>query len=1315
MYKVLSGILTDRLYRLAERYGLIDPSQEGFRRLHSTQRQVQSLHWAFEAAAEQKKRLYVVYLDFANAFNSVDHEALWRWLREMNVPDIDLLRSLYHESSYVADLPYGKSAPIPLTRGTKQGDKLSPLLFDLIFNCLLLALRATGIAHRLMTGLRTPARGFADDLVLCTESPEDMSRLLNVVADFCQWSGMRIKLQKSVASAFDFARKEELPTGGILYKGVPLVHLPADASFCYLGVRASILARTAGGRRPPQWRPSASPNLDAEKAHVFSVTKDLIGVAKQHRYLLSQMVPAMDMVASARFRYSAALVPWSDAELDRLYKTWLQLHRAAWRLTPGFPSAPFVLPGEQAGLPVSHPRVALVQALTTHIEQLCALPDDLRLTTIDRYIRLCNRCGCHNERELAEHLQSRGKLLRCPIARLLKACGQLGVQVRLPACLTLGKRVRELSWHGLLGHLRSRALAPDAADQLRADFATVEVSWPDICCRLRRRGVGSPRMLVINPRGPQGVWLLPSTLPRNPGWLEPLRRTLCCANTAILFPLLDRGEGVPDEAVHQALLHDVLHGLRMGDVSVSSLFADGRWDTLRSSATWLSWQLTLQRHGLPVSRDVWATGHERSRGPILDLLLLGGCPDANPAVLRDLCVELAPYLRSARMDQRMEERSPLTWEPVCLHPDAALFALTDSTAGSAAYGPYDTSTRDGLVRVERAGHHVGTVKQSRFGLLSAAYDPEELCQALPAWIAAIEIDEAAKGVPSTEFWAQVQGVLEGDCILGCNPLVAPAAFARAFRNMGSLEGWGHADRSPITRAVYSLLTIPKLEQLHMCRGLTAEGCWYVLTRRSTLAPEMKRHLEARANPCHVFPRGTRAAAAKGSWRTGKMGTTKILENWSLWASLGAAPNQQRRAELKLRLTALHFTVEGVAPSDPLGREVAYGPTGAVYQYDGILVATDGSLKDDGSMGAAFVSMGERIPARSVAVFCSASSTRPELTAIALALEACPATENLTILTDSLDSLTTLFHLRRADFPISLYRNPTRQLYIHIVRLLNRRHAAGVLTRLIKVKAHCGEPLNEAADALASAAAEADGAPMSGELHLDPCAVHFYLNHNAPVEWDSRVRKFLTRESARQAAAKLLEPRSRRDGTDVVPAITTSWLMRQDQGRQVLGASLRAMRTNAAKRRVLQTLAGAFPGNALLYKWKIRTSGACDLCGAPAETQAHIQCVCVALKGARISAHHNLAGMVFSAIAAGGHGWMVYRELTLAGLQGLPVPAAAIAEWSRMWDEMTDRDLETATDADSERALASGIRRKRPDGWAVHWGRRRVLVLRVHSR
>jgi hypothetical protein len=54
---------------------------------------------------------------------------------------VGLLQSLHHELSYVADLPYGQSASIPgpLSRGNNQGDKLSPWLFDLIFNYLLLA------------------------------------------------------------------------------------------------------------------------------------------------------------------------------------------------------------------------------------------------------------------------------------------------------------------------------------------------------------------------------------------------------------------------------------------------------------------------------------------------------------------------------------------------------------------------------------------------------------------------------------------------------------------------------------------------------------------------------------------------------------------------------------------------------------------------------------------------------------------------------------------------------------------------------------------------------------------------------------------------------------------------------------------------------------------------------------------------------------------------------------------------------------------------------------------------------------------------
>ena len=58
-YKILSALITDRLTRMCERHGLQDPSQEGFRRLRSTQRQVQSLHWVIEDVAEKKGKLYL--------------------------------------------------------------------------------------------------------------------------------------------------------------------------------------------------------------------------------------------------------------------------------------------------------------------------------------------------------------------------------------------------------------------------------------------------------------------------------------------------------------------------------------------------------------------------------------------------------------------------------------------------------------------------------------------------------------------------------------------------------------------------------------------------------------------------------------------------------------------------------------------------------------------------------------------------------------------------------------------------------------------------------------------------------------------------------------------------------------------------------------------------------------------------------------------------------------------------------------------------------------------------------------------------------
>jgi ribonuclease HI len=68
-----------------------------------------------------------------------------------------------------------------------------------------------------------------------------------------------------------------------------------------------------------------------------------------------------------------------------------------------------------------------------------------------------------------------------------------------------------------------------------------------------------------------------------------------------------------------------------------------------------------------------------------------------------------------------------------------------------------------------------------------------------------------------------------------------------------------------------------------------------------------------------------------------------------------------------------------------------------------------------------------------------------------------------ILTDSKASMDLLRSMQREDFPLWLYRHPARQLLVYVARLINQRAANGVVTRLGKVKAHAGDPLNEAAD------------------------------------------------------------------------------------------------------------------------------------------------------------------------------------------------------------------------------------------------------------
>ena len=71
--------------------------QAGFRKGRGTSDQIAKIHWTIEKAREFQENIYFCFIDYAKAFNCVDHNKLWKILKEMGIPDhlTCLLRNLY--------------------------------------------------------------------------------------------------------------------------------------------------------------------------------------------------------------------------------------------------------------------------------------------------------------------------------------------------------------------------------------------------------------------------------------------------------------------------------------------------------------------------------------------------------------------------------------------------------------------------------------------------------------------------------------------------------------------------------------------------------------------------------------------------------------------------------------------------------------------------------------------------------------------------------------------------------------------------------------------------------------------------------------------------------------------------------------------------------------------------------------------------------------------------------------------------------------------------------------------------------------------
>ena len=106
--------------------------QAGFRKGRGTRDQIANIGWIMEKAREFQKNIYFCFIDYAKAFDYVDHNKLWKILQEMGIRDhlTCLLRNLYAGQEATVRTGPGTTDWFQIGKRVHQGCILSPCLFN---------------------------------------------------------------------------------------------------------------------------------------------------------------------------------------------------------------------------------------------------------------------------------------------------------------------------------------------------------------------------------------------------------------------------------------------------------------------------------------------------------------------------------------------------------------------------------------------------------------------------------------------------------------------------------------------------------------------------------------------------------------------------------------------------------------------------------------------------------------------------------------------------------------------------------------------------------------------------------------------------------------------------------------------------------------------------------------------------------------------------------------------------------------------------------------------------------------------------------
>ena len=243
--KLYSLILLSRLIKFIEEKGLISPNQIGFMKYFRTSDHNFLLQTLIEKSKLNKNKLYVAFIDFKKAYDTVDRNLLFDRLRQVGISGLFYknIVEMYKNTRYSIKTSNGCLEPILSNLGLRQGCPLSPMLFNLFIDDVAdIFTNSSELSPISLQGKPINHFLYADDLVLVSESAIGLQSCLDKLGIYARDKSLTISIKKSKTMVFNSAGlfiKERFYIGGDALE-------PVD-SFCYLGFEVKPSGSTSHG------------------------------------------------------------------------------------------------------------------------------------------------------------------------------------------------------------------------------------------------------------------------------------------------------------------------------------------------------------------------------------------------------------------------------------------------------------------------------------------------------------------------------------------------------------------------------------------------------------------------------------------------------------------------------------------------------------------------------------------------------------------------------------------------------------------------------------------------------------------------------------------------------------------------------------------------------------------------------------------------------------------------------------------------------------------------------------------------------------